>query len=413
MRPKNINKKVSDRNLEQLEHAMNAGISAGMYEFLAQDRVIWGKPAAEAVLEEVERRGAQRVFIVTGKTLNRRTDAISRIRQALGHRHAGTFDECMEHTPRASVLAAAQAVRAAGADLIVTVGGGTAIDTVKVALVALAHGLTTPAELDNFRVRPLDDGGTYFPAVKAPPLRQIVVTTTLSAAEFSNYGGCVDPERGIKDGYSGREIGAAAVILDPEITLHTPEHLWLSTGIRAVDHAVESICSREPSVLVDATALHALSLFRQSLARSKEAPDDLQARLDCMHAAWMSSFGILRVPFGASHGIGHSLGAVTGMSHGDTSCVMLPHVMRFNLGFTAAAQARIATALGRDDGDAAAGVAELIDSLGLPRRLRDVGVAPSRFEDVARGAMANIWVRANPRPITSPSEITALLEAAW
>ncbi|OWW18713.1 iron-containing alcohol dehydrogenase [Noviherbaspirillum denitrificans] len=388
-------------------------MDAGMHEFLAQDRVIWGKPATEAVLEEVGRREARRVFIVTGRTLNRQTDVVSRIRNALGTRYAGTFDECVEHTPRATVFAAARAINDASADLIVTVGGGTAIDTVKVVLIVLAHGLTSPDELDAYRVRPLGNGDTHFPPVKAPPLRQIVVSTTLSGAEFSNYGGCVDPVRGVKDGYAGREIGAASVILDPEITLHTPERLWLSTGIRAVDHAVESICSRQPSALVDATALHALSLFNRSLQRTREQPSDLAARLDCMQAAWLASFGILRVPFGASHGIGHSLGAVTGMGHGYTSCIMLPHVMRFNLGVTGAAQERIAAALGRQDGDAAAGVAALIESLALPQRLRDVGVERSQFEAIALGALNNIWVRSNPRPITSAGEIVTLLEGAW
>jgi alcohol dehydrogenase class IV len=240
-----------------------------------------------------------------------------------------------------------------------------------------------------------------------------VVTTTLSAAEFSNYGGCVDPVRGVKDGYSGREIGAAAVILDPAVTLYTPQNLWLSTGIRAIDHAIEGICSKEANVLVEGTSLHGLRLFSRSLLASKNDPADLHARLECMQAAWMSSFGILKVPFGASHGIGHSLGAVTGVAHGYTSCVMLPHVMRFNLDYTAEAQARIAAAIGSDDGDAGKGVMRLVKSLGLPGRLRDLGVEKSAFEDVARGAMCNIWVRSNPRPITAHEQILDLLEAAW
>jgi alcohol dehydrogenase class IV len=384
-----------------------------MHEFLAQDRVIWGKPAAQAVVEEADRRNARRVFIVTGKTLNRKTDAVEEIRRHLGARHVGTFDDCVEHTPRSSVFAAAEAVRAADPDLIVTVGGGTAIDTVKVLLIVLAHDLKSADQLDDYRVQVLADGSSRIPAIKPPPIRQIVVTTTLSAAEFSSYGGCVDPARGVKDGYTGAQIGAAAVILDPAITLHTPEKLWLSTGMRAIDHAVEGICSIRSSVLVEATALHALSLFNRSLPQTRLHPDDLRARLDCMEAAWMSGFGILKVPFGASHGIGHSLGAVTGMGHGYTSCVMLPHVMRFNRECTAAAQTRIAAAMGRTDGDAAGAIAALVERLGLPQRLRDAGVERSQFEQVANGAMSNIWVRSNPRPIRDAGEIVKLLEAAW
>lgn len=388
-------------------------MNAGMHEFLAQDRVIWGRPAAQAVVEEADRRRASRVFVVTSRTLNRTTDAVERIRQALGPRCVGTFDECREHTPRESVIAAAGAIRAANPDLILTFGGGTAIDTVKVVLIALAHGLTRAEQLSDYHLRLNPDGSRHLPAIKSPPMRQIVLTTTLSAAEFSDFGGCTDTARQIKDGYAGREIGAAAVILDPAVTVHTPDWLWLSTGIRAIDHAVEGICSTQPSPLVEATSLHALRLLADGLARSRERADDLDARLRCLQGAWLSGFGILRVPYGASHGIGHSLGAVTGMSHGYTSCVMLPHVMRLNQGVCAPAMARIASALGRDDGDAARAVSQLIARLGMPTRLRDAGVRREQFGKIAAGAAANMWVRANPHPIRGADDVTTLLDAAW
>ena len=386
---------------------------AGSHEFLAQDRVIWGKPAAAAVVEEADRRGSQRVFIVTSKTLNRKTDAVKKIRDALGQRCAGLFDECQEHTPRASVIAAAAAARAADPDLVLTFGGGTAIDTVKVMLVALAHGLTEADQLGEFRLRVNADGSRLAPIDKPPPYRQIVLSTTLSAAEFSNFGGCTDPVRRIKDGFIGREIGAASVILDPAVTVHTPQWLWLSTAIRAVDHAVEGICSIQPSPLIEATSLQALRLFATSLARTRDDPNDMDARLACLQGAWLSGFGILRVPFGASHGIGHSLGAVTGMSHGYTSCIMLPHVVRWNFDVTRAAQARIATALGRGDGDAPQAVADMVSSLGLPTRLRDLNVDRADLQRIAEGALENLWVRTNPRRVESVDALRGLLESAW
>lgn len=387
--------------------------AAGRHEFLAQERVIWGEDAGEALLAEAQRRGCTRLFIVTSKTLNRKTAAVEALRQQLGSRCVGTFDECREHTPRDSVFAAARAVRAAAPDLIVTFGGGTAIDTVKVMLIVLAHGLTEPAQLDDYCLRVNPDGSRRAPRIAPPPMRQVVVSTTLSAAEFSSLGGCTDPARGVKDAYSGGEIGAASVILDPAVTLHTPQWLWLSTGIRAIDHAVEGLCSIEASPLVAATALEALRLLGGSLERSRTDPADLQARLACLQGAWLSGFGILKVPFGASHGIGHSLGAVTGMSHGYTSCVMLPHVMHYNRSHCAAQMERIAAALGRSDGDAAAAVGQLVGRLGLPTRLRDAGVRRDQIAAVAAGAIGNLWVRTNPRPISSPAELQSLLEAAW
>jgi maleylacetate reductase len=388
-------------------------MQAGSHEFLAQDRVIWGRPAAQAALEEADRRGAKRVFVVTSKTLNRHTDAVSTIVAALGARHVGTFDECVEHTPRPSVIAAAEAARAAAPDMVLTVGGGTAIDTVKVMLIALAHDVRTPEGLSDWHLKMNPDGSRHMPAVQPPPFRQVVVSTTLGAAEFSDFGGCTDPVRRVKDGYAGKYVGAAAVILDPAITVHTPSWLWLSTAVRGIDHAVEGLCSIAPSPLIDATSLQALHLFAGALPATHADPGDLEARLRCLQAAWMAGFGILRVPYGASHGIGHSLGAVTGISHGYTSCIMLPHVMRWNLERTGAQQARIAHALGAGDGDAAGAVARLIGGLGVPTRLRDLGVDRAQFDAIAAGALQNMWVKTNPRPLASAGDVLGLLEAAW
>lgn len=388
-------------------------MNTGLHEFLAQDRVIWGKPAAQAVVEEADRRGAQRIFIVTGRTLNRQTDVVSKIREALGSRCVGTFDECREHTPRHSVMAAAAAARAAEPDLIVSIGGGTVIDTVKVMLIALAHNLTQVGELDDFHLRVNPDGSRHAPTIKPPPYRQIAVSTTLSAAEFSNFGGCVDTVRQVKDGYMAREIGPATVILDAEATLPTPEWLWHSTGIRAVDHAIEGICSIAPSPLIEAASVQALKLLSSAMPRVKANPRDLPARLECLQGAWLAGMGILRVPYGASHGLGHSLGAVTGMSHGHTSCVMLPHVMRYNLDATRAQQQRVAAAMARSDGDAAAAVSALIASLGLPCRLSELEVTREQFDKIALGAKDNLWVRTNPRPITTTGQLMELLEMAW
>lgn len=388
-------------------------MQTGSHEFLAQDRVTWGVPAAQAAVQEADRRGARRVFVVTSKTLNRKTDAVARIVEALGARHVGTFDECVEHTPRPSVIAAADAARAADPDLVLTVGGGTAIDTVKVMLIAIAHDVRTPEGLSDWHLKVNPDGTRHAPAVKAPPYRQVVVSTTLGAAEFSDFGGCTDPVRKVKDGYAGKYVGAAAVILDPAITVHTPSWLWLSTAVRGVDHAVESLCSVAPSPLVDATSMQALHLFSGALPATHADPADLDARLRCLQAAWLAGMGILRVPYGASHGIGHSLGAVTGISHGYTSCIMLPHVMRWNREVTADRQARIAQAMGAADGDAAGAVARLIASLGLPTRLRDLGVERAVFPQIAAGALGNLWVKTNPRPLQSADDVIGLLEAAW
>lgn len=393
----------------------NHQLETGTHENLAQDRVIWGTQTTEAVLQECGTRDANRVFIVCSKTLNRQTNAISQVREALGHRYVGIFDDCVEHTPRESVIAAANAARQTNPDLIVTIGGGTAIDTAKVMQIALAHNLTSPEQLSGYHLAVNPDGSRRTPKIKPARCRQIVVPTTLGAAEFSDFGGCTDKSRGVKDGYAGKTIGAATVILDPRITVHTPQWLWLSTGIRGVDHAVEGICSVQASPLIQATCLHALRLFAEYLPKTMSDPVDLNARLRCQQAAWLAGLGILRVPYGASHGIGHSLGAVTGISHGYTSCIMLPHVMRYNLPVTRDAQLLIANSLGGVQAkaeQAADLVTELITSLKLPTRLSEQNVDPQLHAKIASGAMQNIWVKTNPNPLTRPEQVEALLALA-
>ncbi len=136
-----------------------------------------------------------------------------------------------------------------------------------------------------------------------------------------------------------------AVILDPAITIYIPE--WLSTGIRAVDHCVEGICSNKANAFADAQALHGLALLHRGLSRVKTDPGDLQARLDCQTGAWLSMGPLASgVPMGANHGIGYVLGAVFGIPHGHTSCIMLAAVMRWNEPANATRQMLVSAAMG-------------------------------------------------------------------
>ncbi len=385
----------------------------GVYRYLAQERVHFGKPAAEAVLEEADLRGAARVYAVSGNTLTNKTDVVSTVVDALGDRHVGTFWHTEEHTPRASVIALIGELRNAAPDLIVTIGGGTAIDTVKVALVGLAEGVREPGDLEPFYIRVGDGGVLNVPPVKSPPVRQILVPTTLSGADFSAIGASVDETTKIKHLYTGREICGDAVILDPAVTMHTPEWLWLSTGMRAVDHAVESLCSKAPQPFTDATAIHALGMFARSLRATKSDPQNLDARLESQMAVWLASAGLGRVPWGASHGIGHQLGAVANVPHGYCTCVMLPSVLAWNLRVNERQQETVARALERPDMSAADAVRELITDLGLPSRLRDAGVTREQFRTIAEGSVSNVFVSQNPRKIETPDQILEILELAW
>ncbi len=388
-------------------------MKSGVFNFLAQDRVRFGTRAADGIADEVVLRGAKRVFVVTTRSLSRHTTAVSDALEPVQDKVVGLFDECIEHTPRTSVIALTRLLRDSRADLVVSIGGGTVIDTVKVALVCLAEDVDNVDDMANWHMRVDADGTRHTPQPRMPPCRQIAVPTTLSGAEFSDLGGCTDTRNGTKQGYTGTWIGAAAVILDPHITLHTPTRLWLSTGIRAVDHAVESLCSINAQPLVDANSVRALSLLGSALLRYTADARDVDARLDAQLGAWLASTGIRRTDYGASHGLGHALGADSQVPHGITSCVLLPTVMRYNAAVCQRQLKEVAAALGDASKPAADQVEALIASLGLPTRISQLGIERGRLATIAQKGMAIPWVRTNPRPIDDVTQVVEILEAAW
>jgi maleylacetate reductase len=386
-------------------------------EFRAMERVLSGQPVAEALPAEAERVGARRVFLLVSRTLNHGTDVVARVREALGARCAGLYEGMPPHTPRDAVLAATDAARAAGADLLVSIGGGSLTDAGKMVQLCLAHDVRDVAGLDPYRMVVHEDGRQERPQLKAPTVRMISVPTTLSAGDFNPLGGCTDPRRQVKQAFMHPLLVPRAVILDAAITVHTPEWLWLSTGMRAVDHAVETLCSLACNAYTEGAARQALRLLGEGLRRSKARADDLEGRQLCQLGMWLSMAGFEGgVPMGASHAIGHVLGGTCGVPHGYTTCVMLPSVLRYNLGADAARyaarQAIVSEALGRPGEPAADVVGALIAELGLPRTLRDVGVGPERFPEVATHAMHDRWIHTNPRPIHGPEDVLAILQMA-
>jgi maleylacetate reductase len=380
----------------------------GRVVFGAMDEVVFGRPAAEAIVEQADRLRASRAFLMVSGTLNRQTDEIDRIRKALGPRYAGIFDAMPPHTPREAVVAATNQARAADADLIITVGGGSITDGAKAVQLCLANDVGTVEGIDQIRtVRGVA------PPMTAPRVRQISVPTTIAGGEFSAIAGVTNVRTKVKEALRHALAVPRAVILDPAITAHTPEWLFLSTGIRAVDHCVEGICSREAHPYADAQALHGLSMLAKALPRVKADAQDIEARMDCQIGTWLSAGPLASgVPMGASHGIGYVLGAVHGVPHGYTSCVMLPYVMRWNQSANAERQALVAAAMGRPGEDAADVLDAFIRNLGMPRRLQDVGVGPEHFDAIALQAMATPWVPRNPRKIDGPEQIYEILLAA-
>lgn len=379
-------------------------LTSGRIVFTDMEQVHFGKPAAESVAELVNASGAGRVFLMVSGTLNRETDEVEKVRRALGNKCVGTFDRMPAHSPRSAVIAAAQQARDARTDLIVTLGGGSITDAAKAVQLCLANDVRSVEDIDRIK------GGVD---VKAPTVRQVSIPTTLSAGEFSGIAGVTNEATKVKELIRHPLTIPQAVILDPEVTRHTPMWLFLSTGIRAVDHCVEGVCSNESTEFTNASALHGLSLLARGLPKVKADPTDMKARLDCQIGSWLSMGGLAAgVPMGASHGIGYVLGAVFDIPHGHTSCIMLPSVMRWNKSANADRQTLIANAMGHPGKDAGDVLDQFIRGLGMPRSLSEVKIGKESFERIAQQAMGTPWVPRNPRKIDGPAQVKEILELA-
>ncbi|KOS53782.1 alcohol dehydrogenase [Rhodococcus rhodochrous KG-21] len=385
------------------------------FEMPRVETVVQGAGAVREIGTELDRRGLRRVFLITGRSVGS-GDAFAQLTADLGDRVVGTFKQIQAHNPVEGIVELIKAAREADADVFVAVGGGSPVDAAKLAAIGLAEGSASVEDLarnylvfeypNTIRQRPLT----------GKPMPVFAVPTTLSAAEWDGFAGSVDHARDTKDLTVYLEATPQVVFLDPEFCAHTPRELWATTGVRALDHAVETAYAKNAHPFTTALANGALTLLAENLPKSVQDPHDYEAALKCQEAAWMSIIGVHNVSLGLSHAIGHQLGAV-GIPHGVTSCIMLPHVMRFLEPATSAEQARMAESLARVQGDgesvpAADRLERLLDELKVPRRVSDFGVGRDKMEGVARAALGDIVVRESPRPVDE-SVIFALLEKVW
>lgn len=210
--------------------------------------------------------------------------------------------------------------------------------------------------------------------------------------------------------------GPALVILDPELATTTPDSVWLSSGVRAIDHCVETLCSLQSNEDADGTARLGLKRLIPGLLRCKENPADIDARLQCFlggrDAMGAATSG---VPLGASHGIGHQLGPA-GVGHGETSCILNPAVCKYNYAKKAnvARQDAVTKLLWQDAQASAlfekkglkkesADLGDLMDviirALDLPRTLKEFSIGEDRLDGIAEHSLLDRWVQTNPAPL--------------
>ena len=370
---------------------------AGQFDLPRIDRVISGPRALERLPGELDRLGARRVVVVTGRTLGA-SALLDRVTAPIRDRCVAVFAGSRQHVPASSVAQLIEVLQQREADGIISFGGGSPIDTAKLAVQAgLASGEGLP---------------------------HVAIPTTLSAGEFTSVAGITDDGTRIKRAVHDARLAPRVVIADPAVTLETPAWLWAASGVRALDHAVESLYSNRHHPLSDATAARGLSLLLEHLPLSvaADAPDVADHRAQCQLAAWMAVYGMTNAGFGLSHALGHQIGPRWNVAHGITSCITLPHAMRFMARLAPERFAPIAAACGVsfDAGAAESGalacadrIAAFIAALGLPMRLRDAGVPPEEIAPLAavvHGLLEDAGIVGRP---VAREEIEGLLQKAF
>ncbi|PGH11935.1 hypothetical protein AJ80_06900 [Polytolypa hystricis UAMH7299] len=347
---------------------------AGSYRASPVKYMTYGRGSTSSLPNIVSELSVTKAYIITGQSLNKKTPVIRNIESILGSIHAGTFSNIGQHSPIAGILEATSRVREAGADVLISVGGGSPIDAAK----SIAYHIHQKT-------------GKWIPSIAVP--------TTLSVAETTQNAGYTN-EYGHKVAVSNPELVPKAVIYDGDIALHTPLRLWTSTGMRALDHAVEfQYHPLAPEIPTRRLALESIRDLFTYLPISHQNPEDADARQSLFLAAYSALFPLLfSGSVGLSHSIGHAIGASYGIPHGITSCLSLAptvHLKADTQPEEAKLIARIVPYLGKQStgeakkdahvvGDA---IAELVETLGLKSSLTEYNVPPGDEEAIARRAL--------------------------
>lgn len=396
--------------------------------------VFSGVDAVDSLGAVADAFGWRRPLIVTSPSLVR-TPVVDRVIAGIGEdRVAGTFAGSREHTPITCVEAAYELALESGSDVLVGVGGGSSMDTAKGIALAFLSGSPDIREhsgtLSGFKGRLRDPVGQTIELqhlvddreLRRDAMPLIQVPTTLSAAEATQHAGITGRD-GRKEQYHHPLIGARFIVHDPALTLSTPDRLWLSTGVKALDHAVEIAYSSLGNDLAQGVACNSVRLLRELLPRSVRDPDDLDARARLQATAW-SVIGLTQATFanvGLDHALVHRLGGKLGISHGIATCTTLPWVMEYNkpaaveslaligrvgFGSSAADDERAAD-------DAIAGVRQLLTDLGLDLRLRDHVADEAQLDEIAALTLSDTGMAGNPRQDVTVDDVREILARAW
>lgn len=376
-----------------------------------------------------------RAFIICSKSISRDTDALGPLIDSIPRgKVVGICHGMQPHTLYSEVLAVAAEVKKCRADTIITLGGGSLIDGAKGIVFAIANDADTMEKLDAlFKESNLHRHKEGIGSVaathnmKPSTISIMCITTTLSAGEYNPVGGATHDETKHKQLFvDPSNTGPKVIIMDPELTLTTPERVWLSTGLRAVDHCVETICSSKPKPEGSVYSIKGIRLLIPSLLKTKNDPGNLDARLKAQlgGAESMKASMIEGVPVGGSHGIGHQLGPY-GVPHAETTCVCLPAVQKFNAKFNSAQQREVLDvlwsepdvaevlrkhSLDEDKSDLGDALDAIIRELGFPRSLKAYGIGRDKLDAIAESSLGDVCSKWNAISLVEKEQVIEILE---
>jgi alcohol dehydrogenase class IV len=332
-----------------------------------------------------------RILLVVSKTLDSTTQYISDLEAQLGSLIISKKAGVGAHSPYVDVIDIAHRIQSENIDAVISIGSGSYSDACKVARLMAAtlpsgfSGEDMETLIDDFGNANMKDG------VKPPAAKLIVVPTSLSAGEWNSISSASNPSG--KKQHFGHPSGAPdLILLDPEIANTSPESLWLASGVRAIDHCVETICN--PTCKPECAEImeHGLRCLLKGLpaykeSKSKGEREELLAGIsECQYGARDAMCGYLlyKVTFGPSHAIGHQLGSVGGVVHGVTSCICLAPVLRYTHDRNPDAQKQVLNIFNEvmtwNEDSAGDAVERFVNLVGLPTRLTEVGV--TKEEDI-------------------------------
>ena len=348
-------------------------------------------------------RGARHVLLVTDAGVRRfGLSAAAEQSLAAAGVAVSVFDAVVADPPAEVVLAAVEAGRAAGADAVLGLGGGSPMDTAKLVAYLLGSGdrLEDIYGVDQAR-------GRRLPLVLVP-------TTAGTGSEVTPIA-IVTTGEAEKKGVVSASLYADWAVLDAELTLGLPPAVTAATGVDAMVHAIEAYTSRhKKNPLSDALAREALRLLGANLVTACTRGDDVQARSDMLLGALLAGQAFANAPVAAVHALAYPLGGHFHIPHGLSNALMLPHVLAFNLEAAGPLYGELAPLLG---GTGADGFRSRLDALvaatGLPRRLRDVAVPESALDLLADDAMKQTRLLVNNPREVSRADARALYAQAW